>query len=306
MLSDTPPLVAKEPVDIRMVRGLLHLWPFARGKGALARALSPLWHRREFLLSVEPGVFVPAELDDYMVYWVFVNGYDRDAVVRLSRELIGPGDTVLDVGANIGLWAMGAARRAGPTGVVHAVEPVPENYARLVSNLKLNDLGRVHAAPIAFSNRCGRVTMFRPRYGNSGHPSLGCRDGVDEPFQIDATTLDQYCELADIEKVDFIKIDVEGAELLVLEGAPRVLSSNEAPAILFEVNEDTAAKLKASTADAKKLLRSTGYELFRLEGGMLHAVDSGRREQPGDLFAFQPHHYRRFPWLEKLGAGCTV
>jgi len=293
----------KEPVDIQMLRSLLHRWPFRRGKGAILRVFSPIWEGREFLIAVETDVFVPAALDDYMVYWVFVNGYHRDAVVRLSRELILPGDTVLDVGANIGLWAMGAARAVGESGSVHAVEPIPENHARLVSNLALNRLTRLRTAQVAFSNQSGPVTMFRPRYGNSGHPSLGRRDGVDVPIAIEATTLDDYCEGEGLARIDFVKIDVEGAELLVLEGATKLLASCDAPVILFEVNEDTAQKLGVRTADVKKLLGANGYKLFRFDGRRLRAVDLGRPEVPGDLFAFRDHHYRRFPRLRELGAG---
>lgn len=303
MLSENPPIASKEPVDIRMLRGLLHRWPFARGKGVIARASSPLWQRREFFLSVEPGIFIPAELDDYMVYWVFANGYHRDAVVRLSRELILPGDTVLDIGANIGLWAMGAARATGESGSVYAIEPIPENHARLVSNLELNRLTNVRTAPLAFSNGPGLVTMYRPSYEHSGLPTLGRREGVDTPISVEATTLDDYCEREGVTHVDFIKIDVEGAERLVLEGASRTLCSADAPAILFEVNEELARSLGSTTADVKKLLAANGYELFRLDGGRLVAVDLDQQEEPGDLFAFQPHHYVRFPRLLEIGAG---
>lgn len=303
MLPQLAPTSPREPADIQVLRSLLHRWPFRRGKGALLRVLSPIWEGREFLIAVETDVFVPAALDDYMVYWVFVNGYHSDTVVRLSRELILPGDTVLDVGANIGLWAMGAARAVGDGGSVHAVEPIPENHARLVSNLALNRLDRVRTAQVAFSNRPGPVTMFRPRYGNSGHPSLGRRDGVDLPITVEATTLDDYCERESLTHIDFIKIDVEGAELLVLEGATRLLASRDAPVILFEVNEDTAEKLGVKTADVKRLLGANGYELYQFDGRRLRAVDPGRSEAPGDLFAFRDHHYRRFPRLRELGAG---
>lgn len=282
---------------------LLHRWPFPRGKGALIRALSPIWDRREFLIEVEPEVFVPAALDDYMVYWVFVNGYQRDPVVRLSRELLLPGDTVLDVGANIGLWAMGAARAVGESGSVHAVEPIPENHSRLVSNLALNRLHHVRTVQMAFSNQSGPDTMFRPTYANSGHPSLGRRDGLDAPIEVRAITVDDYCKQERLEQIDFVKIDVEGAELLVLEGATRLLASRNAPAIMFEVNEETARKLGATTARVKKLLGANGYEVFHFDGRKLREVNLERAESPGDLFAFRDYHHRRHPRLRDLGIG---
>jgi FkbM family methyltransferase len=257
----------------------------------------PLLRGRDFLIEVEPGILVPATLDDYMVYWVFVNGYDRDAAVRWSRSLIRPGATVIDVGANIGLWVMGAAARAGDTGDVHAIEPVPENYARLRSNLKLNRLEHVKCAEIALSNSRGKVTMFKPRSNHSGQPSLGAREGVDIPVEVPTVTLDSYCVEHGIRRVDLLKVDVEGAELYVFQGGSSMLSSPEAPAILFEVNEDLAARLGSSSAAVKSLLRTFGYTIFSPEGGGLREVAVESLEEPGDLLAFKPAHLERSPQL---------
>lgn len=266
---------------------------------------SPAWDRRSFLIAVEPEVFIPADLDDYMVYWVFVNGYHRDGTVRLSRKLIREGDTVVDVGANIGLWVMGAAKRAGESGKVHAIEPIPDNYSRLVSNLELNGLGSVETAKIAIADRSGRSTMFRPDYDNSGHPTLARREGVEHPIEVEALTLDEYCSRSGIEKLDFLKVDVEGAELLVFRGAKETLSTERAPAILFEVNEETAARLDSSTADVKALLRDLGYDLYRYDGVRLTRVAVELAESPGDLFAFKAHHYEKFPWLSLVSSGAA-
>jgi FkbM family methyltransferase len=279
------------------MRFTMRHWPLPRGKGVLMRLFRPLLRGREFLMEVEPGIVIPAMLDDYMVYWVFVNDYVGDAVVRLSRSLIRPGATVIDVGANIGLWVMGAAARAGDSGNVHAIEPVPENYTRLCSNLKLNRLEHVQCKQAALSNRRGRVTMFKPRYNNSGHPSLGARQDVDIPVEVPTLTLDDYCAEHGIRHVDLIKVDVEGAELYVLQGGSSLLRTPEAPAILFEVNEDTAARLGSSTAAVKSLLRTFGYKIFSAEGGHLREVAVERPEQPGDLFAFKPAHLECFPQL---------
>jgi hypothetical protein len=126
---------------------------------------------------------------------------------------------------------------------------------------------------------------------------------VEVPVAVEAMTLDDYCEREGLTHIDFVKIDVEGAEFLVLEGATELLASKDAPVILFEVNEDTAQKLGLETADVKKLLGANGYRLFRFDGRRLRAADLGGPEAPGDLFAFQDHHYRRFPRLRELGAG---
>jgi FkbM family methyltransferase len=300
---ETLPL--REPVDVRTLRSVLRRWPILRGKGLLIRLFSPLLKGRDFVLEVEPGVFIPADLDDYMVYWVFAHGYRSDAAVSLSRRLIGPGDIIVDVGAHIGLWAMGAARLTGKVGVVHAFEPVPENHERLLRNLRLNHVENVRVAMVALSDRAGPATMYRPSYCNSGHPSLGKREGVDRPLRVDATTLDDYCTENGLERVDFLKIDVEGAELLVFRGARRVLTAVNAPAIVFEVNDDTARQLGSSAKAVKSLLAGHGYRLFRFDRQRLTPVDPDASESPGDLFAFRAHHFQRYPLLTTLAAGAA-
>jgi len=289
------PRASMEPVDVRWMRQLVQRWPLPHGKGVLMRALSPLLRRRPFLFSVEPGVLIPGALDDYMVLWTFTNTYLDDGPVRLSRALLREGDRVLDIGAHIGLWVMGAARKVGQTGVVRAVEPSPDNYQRLVANLRLNGLDRVVTTQAAMSDRAGTASLFQPTYNHSGHPSMARHEGLCDSVTVEATTLDEYCQRSGLDGLDFIKVDVEGAEMLVFRGGERLLSSDRAPAILFEVNEDTAASFGFKCSDGKGFLRDRGYSIFRYDGVELRAVEIERVEAPGDCFALKPHHIERLP-----------
>jgi FkbM family methyltransferase len=291
-----------EPRDIRWMRICLKHWPLPRGKGILMRLFKPRLRNRDFLMQVEPGIMVPADLEDYIIYWCFVHGYETDPAVQLSRALIHQGDTVVDVGANIGLWTMGAARQAGQEGRLHAFEPVPENFTRLIANLNLNgfDLNRVQCQQLSLSDRSGRTVFYLSTNGNSGMGALAQRDGVNRPIETRLIALDDYCEKHSISRVDFIKIDVEGAELLVLRGAKGVLASAEAPAIVFEADDSLAASFGSSSSAVKTLLAEKGYEIFRYDGRRLEHVEVNQKHRHEDLFAFKPDHFQLHPVLREL------
>jgi FkbM family methyltransferase len=254
-------------------------------------------------MQVEPGIQVPANLDDYVLYGCFVHGYDKEPAVQLSRALIRKGDTVVDVGANVGLWVMGAARQAGLEGSVHAFEPVPDNFERLVANLSLNgfDVNRIRCQQRSLSDRSGRATFYAATNGNSGMGALAQREGVDRPIETTLLTLDSYCEEQSLTRVDFLKIDVEGAELLVLLGAQLLLASAEAPAIMFEADESLAASFTSSSAAVKALLHNYGYEIFRYHHSRLEQIEINQDHRHEDLFAFKRYHFSRHPRLKRLG-----
>ncbi len=140
--------------------------------------------------EVEPGVHLPLDLGDYVIRHAFTNGYVREPEVRLSRALIRQGDTVLDVGAHVGLWVMGAAIRAGRGAKVHALEPVAGTFEQLTANLKTNGLDYVQCHKSACSSAGGRTMIYGASNGNSGMASLARSGGVDVPQETAVTTLD--------------------------------------------------------------------------------------------------------------------
>lgn len=293
--------IPQEPTDIRWMRNCLTHWPFRHGKGVLLRFFKPRLRRRDFLIEIEPGILIPPELDDWIVLSYFTNGCEHNPPFQLSRALIRPGDTLMDVGANIGLWAMGAARRVGPEGSVHAFEPVPNNFLRMERNLVLNGLKQVTSRQIALSDTVGHTVFYAATADNSGVGSLSQGDNASRPIEIDMTTIDNYCETNSIPCVDLIKVDVEGAEQLVFRGASRLLASAEAPVIMFETDEKLTGRFGSSSSSIKAALAAHGYSFYRYGGKKLEQVlvEETHHEQE-DLFAFKPFHFEKYPLLRKL------
>ncbi|MDP9002840.1 MAG: FkbM family methyltransferase [Myxococcota bacterium] len=300
-MSNVSPVI-DEPLDVRWIRHLIHRWPLPRGRGLLLRAFGPRLRAQPFWFEAEPDVVIASDFDDYMTRWVFIHGLADVAVYRLSRRLIRPDDVVFDVGANIGLWLLGAARRLGNQGKIHAFEPVTENCVRLRANLVRNRLvDRVVIQQCALSDHGGPLTLYQPSYNNSGHFTLGKRPGVETGLTVEGQTLDDYVASAGIRRVDLLKSDVEGAEWFLFRGGRALLSRDDSPVLLFEVNEDTAASLGHTCRDVKALLVEHGYEMFDYDGRRLAPVATDRREEPpGDLFALKPGHFRTHPWLSTL------
>jgi FkbM family methyltransferase len=295
-----PPL--RESYDVRVMRACLRHWPLPRGRWFFLKMCQRILRDRHFLMEVEPGLFMPGDLRDWMHYWCFMGEYPgRDEQVHLSRELIRPGDTVFDVGANIGLWVMGAALRAGKSGRVHAFEPLPEIYQSLKHNLTLNELGNVRAFEIGLSDAPGTATFYRAAHNNSGMGSLGRRTGVDRETTISLTTLERHCEAEDVRRIDFMKVDVEGAELQVFRGSERLLRAEDAPVILYECSELLTEPFKVTATMIKQQLRDYGYDVYRLEDGRLEQIPiAERHDDIEDVFALKPRHFEIHPILSRL------
>jgi FkbM family methyltransferase len=285
---------AREPLDVRVLRRLLRDWPFKRGKGAIMRVARPFLDRRDFVMQVEPGIIAMPDLDDRILHWCFVDGSESwDPVMHLSRAIIRPGDTLLDVGANVGLWVLGAARRAGGKARVVAFEPVPGILLRLRRNLALNGLSSVVCEQLALSDRAGSGRFFAATGSNSGMGSLAAHDGADHAIDAQITTLDSYCDAVGIDCISVVKVDVEGAERLVFEGGRHRLARDDGPAIMFEVNEGLAALFGNSTVSVKQLLAECGYRIFRFDGRALYEVRMEEHHGGEDLMAFKPMHFAR-------------
>jgi FkbM family methyltransferase len=132
-----------------------------------------------------------------------------------------PGGTVLDVGGQIGLFTVLAARRVGPEGRVIVLEPEPSNHALLLRNVALNRLHNVIVIRKAASSGPGvRSLSLSPV--NPGIHSLSFRVG-DRAIEVETVTLDQLAKEAGLAEVSLLKVDVEGEELEVLKGAATLL-----------------------------------------------------------------------------------
>lgn len=179
------------------------------------------------------------QVEDWFLTSLYWQGFDRKAAMSLGafRRLVAGCRTILDIGANIGLFSMAAALD-NPTAVVHAFEPLPVNFQILSSMIRANRAFSIHAHELALSDHEGEAEFFVPRNAEGmsvASASLIAGHRVDcECVPVRLATLDQFVAQHGLRDIDLIKIDVESAEYLVFRGASRVLRS-ERPVIFCEV-----------------------------------------------------------------------
>ncbi len=228
-------------------------------------------------LTVETnGVRMSLDVREYVQRRIFYGAFEVGEI-RFVRSFVRPGDVVVDVGANVGLFTLIAAAAVGSTGQVHAFEPVPGNFARLQENLGLNQLHNVVAQRMALGEEAGDLTLGVDHAegapsGVSGHfTEGGSRDAV----QVPVCRLDDYlAEHLRNRHLRLVKIDVEGMEPLVLRGLDRQLNDHWPDAFLIEVNPGVLAARGRSAAELIALVRDRGYELKVVgAGGGLHDAD---------------------------------
>jgi FkbM family methyltransferase len=185
-------------------------------------------------------------------------------VFSLLKQTITPGAVVLDVGANVGVLAMIMARWCGPKGHIHAFEPNPNPKQVLIEHLRLNGLSnRVTVCPLALSDVDGTTTFYAT--GISGKSALSNANiGLDaEEFQVPVTTIDAYCHSLNI-RPSLIKIDVEGFEFSVLNGARNTLKEVR-PSVLIELHPMNWPALGIDTHWAAAQLTELNYTVTAVE-----------------------------------------
>jgi FkbM family methyltransferase len=197
---------------------------------------------------------------------IYYQGFSEPDTAALVRAYLKPGMVFVDVGAHIGEYALLAARCVGRTGEVHAFEPNPRVFEVLVENVRLNGLDQIVARPWAVSSEEGDVDFdLDPEAALSALASrASSTNRARHVERVPAVTLDGYLGGR---RADLIKIDVEGAELLVVRGGRSLLArpAAEAPVLIFECALHNYARFGYSPLDLFRLLSDHGYEVWRFD-----------------------------------------
>ena len=183
-------------------------------------------------------------------------------LIRTLNALVGPGDVVVDVGANYGHFAIAAACRVGRAGRVHAFEPNPRSLARLRVNADLNALDWIEARGAALGAAAGSATLSIPRI-NSGEATLG-RSAYDAATveQVDVPILRGDDVLAGV-RPSFVKIDVEGFETEVISGLVGIIGSAR-PVIVTEIVRRHLVNAGGSPETLVAALEALDYQPMRM------------------------------------------
>jgi len=247
---------------------LLRLFPASLpGKGRLARlVLKSRLDAQDVCIRERHGCIlcVPGLRDPIGFHLAISGSYERTAVDFVLKELA-PGMTFVDVGANVGVFTIPAARRVGPLGTVVAIEASPSIFSYLVRNVKLNDLGNVRLIQCAVLDRNGsNVPFYEAPVSHFGMGALAPQFGS-RPIAVPARTLDGILGEEGIRRVGVLKVDVEGYEAAVFRGAKHLLTGTSAPLVVFEFCDWAEARVSGGqVGDAQRVLCDAGYRIWRL------------------------------------------
>jgi FkbM family methyltransferase len=191
---------------------------------------------------------------------------ELEFILRVLR----PGMTFLDIGANIGLFSLAAGKKlSGQLSFIYAFEPCPSTFASLEANLLRNGLATVRAIRVALSDQTGEASLYvntalKDALNSLEDPSHSDAEVVGREV-VQTITLDDFVARENIARVDVMKVDVEGAELLVFRGGRKLLERPDAPLILYEGYSWCTAGFHYHPVELMWQLEELGYELFILD-----------------------------------------
>ncbi len=253
-----------ESVLLALIRALTLNYPFIRGRSRLTNLLSKKFPiKRGAVVSFDGDLRIALAQNQFVSSQIFWFGIFEPIEAREFKSVLAPGMVVIDVGGNIGQYTLLAAKRVEQRGHVYTFEPASENFEMIKQNLTLNGVtDRVSLNRTALTSKVGTTHLIKPGDGGSnwlspeGNESLGM-----EIEDVECTTLDHFVGRERIEKLDLIKIDVEGADYEVLKGATETIK-RFGPILFIECAERALKRFGANPKMMLDYLLQLGYSPF--------------------------------------------
>ncbi len=189
-------------------------------------------------------------------------GGERDQIAELL-SLLRSEDVFYDIGSSVGAWSIPAALKL-TKGWVVSFEPDPENQDRLLKNYELNGLSNYEIQPVALGDRQGCMELFTAG-SNAASPSLRPVNKISNSIQVRIEVIDDLIQRRLIPPPNVVKIDVEGAEMMVLKGMTRLLSGERKPRrIKLELHPLFLPSFQSNVTEVFKFLLNKGYAIEEL------------------------------------------
>jgi FkbM family methyltransferase len=250
--------------------GYVRLAPWKAGKVRALRTYHDHvgWRPHRSIVRTKFGAKMDVTLPDTVAGTIYATRAWEPCITEYISRGLKPGDTFVDVGANIGYYSLLASKIVGPTGSVVAIEASPMIFGRLRRNLEINDSSNVRAINVAASDRKGTLTTYLADAINLGHSTtvaeLAAREGQQQEAQVPADTIEHLVGRS-LFTARFIKIDVEGAELSVLTPLfPSLGKFSERTEWLLELSPGFSAGGQSDVTRIFDTFRAAGYRAYRI------------------------------------------
>ena len=209
----------------------------------------------------------------------FSNGYlYEQETSQVYIDLLQPGDTFIDIGAHIGYFSLLAASLIGQDGLVMCFEPNESNLDQLKKNVIINQFTNIQVMPFAVGNENKKVDFFLNQDNDGGHAlwDVGKHDfniksrEHSELFTVQMKTLDSILSDNRLDNLKLIKMDVEGCESMVIDGAMNTLKLHNYPFVISEINRFALSEMESSEDELRKKMQGLGYDCYVLtEAGLI-------------------------------------
>lgn len=246
---------------------VLRHYPFLSGHGkiALSKPLAAFARNEHFaVITLRNGAKMLVRGKDHCGRILMYMGDLEPIITFAAQRLLKPGDTVLDIGANMGWFSMTAAPIVGLSGSVHAFEPQPQLVPLIAASVTMNQFSQVHLHDYALSDSDGTAILHVLK-GNSGAGRLKAETGkLWEPVTVKLRHAGQALDSLCLSSVRMLKIDVEGHEATVFESARETLTKTPPEVVIFESNPSIDSA-ELFDRPAVKFLVEMGYRIFNLD-----------------------------------------
>jgi len=207
----------------------------------------------------ERGLRLTVDTSNHVGRVIYFHGAYRPECLAAVRSHMPAGSVGVDVGTAVGDFTVVMAHAAGADGAVHAFEPWPPELERCRANLELNGLTNVVLNRMAVADHDGEATFIGSNGDNQSGGFLRAAAGASEAISCETVRLDSY--LREASRLDFMKIDAQGADLLVLRGAEQCIERWRPAILLTSCQEGVYARFGTSIAEVTEFLAARGYRV---------------------------------------------
>lgn len=228
-------------------------------------------------------VLFKIDSNDNLMHLLRERTYLDGKISTIVKNQLSVGEVAIDVGANFGLVSSLLSRKYNK---VYAFEPEEENLERMRDLFKQNYIRNVEVIPLAASDKSGELTFFVA--DATSHHSLGLShesQSIEKTVKVNAITLDEFCDKNSIDQVDLLKVDVEGFEKEVLDGAKGLLENRKIKQVVFEISIGVVERLGRDPLEVPRVLSQFGFIIYDHKGEKQTLDQLSKSFLDQDLFA---------------------
>lgn len=207
---------------------------------------------------------------------------------EMLYKLVKNNDVIFDVGANIGWYSIHLSKKLNGA-KIYSFEPIPETFSKLKRNVELNKIDNINIVNIPLSDKVQNLTFYYSPSATGASSSVNISEESDiKKLDCTTDTLDLYVTKNNIERIDFIKCDVEGSELFVFQGGIESIKKHS-PVIFTEMLRKWAVKFNYHPNDIIYIFKNMGYNCYYSSSGSLKAIDNVTEDTiPTNFFFLHP------------------